>query len=625
MRRAFSLLQTKSVDEGRREIRGIATTPTADRVGDVVEPLGARFKTPMSLLLYHDSLKPVGTVDFAKPTKDGIPFVASLPDVVEPGVVRERVLEAWHSLKYKLIGAVSIGFKPIEGKTELMKSGGLRFKEWEWLELSLVAIPANPEAVIQSFKSMDANRIRKALNMDQRQSAASGPVRKSTTAGVTADQRNRPVRDINEQVNELSARRAELVDEMKGFGDVTELDAEQSKEYDQVTNEFDELEVKLNRATKMQKALEGARPVSSDRRGPNVRTESRTKKELPKGTGFTRYCMAIAAGRGSTSDAVEYAKRWNHETPEVGRYIKAVAGSTGLDSTEWGGELAYADNLASEFVELLRPATVIGRINGFRRVPFNVRIPVQTGGSTVGWVGEQGVKPVTELAFDEIRLEKNKIAGIVVLSEELVRLSSPDAEATVRRDLIEQIAQYQDGQFLDPAITETATRPASITQGVSAVPASGTDGDSLYEDLNDALAAFDTANLSTSSMVFVMPMAVARGISTLRNALGQFEFTGVSPMGGTLLGYPVIVSNSAPAGQITLINASEIFLAEDPSVRVDASNQATIDMAGGETPAFSLWQRNCIGLRAEQWITWVKRRAAAVALITGAAYGPSSS
>ena len=112
MRRAFSLLTVKSVDEEQRVITGMASTPTVDRQGDIVDPMGARFKTPMPLLLYHDSERPVGTVDFAKPTKDGIPFRASLPNISEPGTLRERVNEAWHSIKYKLLAAVSVGFQP---------------------------------------------------------------------------------------------------------------------------------------------------------------------------------------------------------------------------------------------------------------------------------------------------------------------------------------------------------------------------------------------------------------------------------------------------------------------------------------------------------------------------------
>jgi hypothetical protein len=133
MNRAYSLLTIKEVDDTRRIVTGIASTPTPDRYLDVVNPLGAKFQTPMPLLLYHDDKKPVGTVDFAKPTKTGIPFRASLPNVVEPGVIQDRVNEAWHSIKYKLIAAVSIGFRSDAESIEQLDSGGLLFKVWEWL------------------------------------------------------------------------------------------------------------------------------------------------------------------------------------------------------------------------------------------------------------------------------------------------------------------------------------------------------------------------------------------------------------------------------------------------------------------------------------------------------------
>ena len=122
-----------------------------------------------------------------------------------------------------------------------------------------------------------------------------------------------------------------------------------------------------------------------------------------------------------------------------------------------------------------------------------------------------------------------------------------------------------------------------------------------------------------------MRPGTARGISALRNALGQFEFTGVGPMGGSILGFPVITSNSVPAGYVILVKADEILLADDGNVQLDSSREATLDMNGGTSPTFNLWQRNCIGIRAERGITWVKRRADAIAVITGADYGPTAS
>ncbi|MFA6063869.1 MAG: HK97 family phage prohead protease [Gallionella sp.] len=155
--KAWSVLEARkfSEDDDFVYVDGIATTPTPDRVGDVVDPMGAQFKTPMPLLLYHQSTLPVGNVVFAKQTKTGIPFKATIPKVKEPGVVQDRTNEAIHSLKYHLINAVSIGFKALKDGVEILKTGGLHFKMWEWLELSLVSVPANSEAIITAVKSLD--------------------------------------------------------------------------------------------------------------------------------------------------------------------------------------------------------------------------------------------------------------------------------------------------------------------------------------------------------------------------------------------------------------------------------------------------------------------------------------
>ncbi len=157
MNRAYSILHVKNVEErdGFVRIEGIASTPTVDKIGDVVDPMGARFKTPMPLLWQHIAAKPVGLVTFAKPTSKGIPFSAELPIVAEEGSLKTRIDEAIHSLKYNLVSAVSIGFTAVEGAFERMKNGGLRFNEWNWHELSLVTIPANADAVITAIKSAD--------------------------------------------------------------------------------------------------------------------------------------------------------------------------------------------------------------------------------------------------------------------------------------------------------------------------------------------------------------------------------------------------------------------------------------------------------------------------------------
>lgn len=153
LHRAYSLLNVKGIDEETREITGMATTPTPDRYGDVVEPKGATFELPIPLLWQHDSDQPVGHVLAAKVTKDGIQVRAKFVKIDEPGRLKDRLDEAWQSVKSGLIRGLSIGFRSIDHKT--MDTGALHFLKWAWLELSAVTIPANAEASIQSIKAID--------------------------------------------------------------------------------------------------------------------------------------------------------------------------------------------------------------------------------------------------------------------------------------------------------------------------------------------------------------------------------------------------------------------------------------------------------------------------------------
>lgn len=150
--RAYAILDVKAVDEAARTIRGIATTPTVDRVGDIIDPMGVKYDNPMPFLWQHFHDAPIGTVEFDKPTPKGINFTARLPLIEEVGNLRDRIEEAWQSIKAGLVRAVSIGFRPLE--YAFMDAGGIRYNEVEVYELSAVTIPANSEALITSVKNL---------------------------------------------------------------------------------------------------------------------------------------------------------------------------------------------------------------------------------------------------------------------------------------------------------------------------------------------------------------------------------------------------------------------------------------------------------------------------------------
>jgi len=160
MERAYSVFNIKAVNEEERTLSGIATTPTTDRMGDIVDPMGAEFSLPMPFLWQHDSHQPIGHVIAADKTADGIPVQIKLVKTDEPGKLKDRLDEAWQSIKLRLVAGLSIGFKSIEHS--FLDDGGIHFTRWAWHELSAVTIPANAEAQISLIKSLD-NDILKSI------------------------------------------------------------------------------------------------------------------------------------------------------------------------------------------------------------------------------------------------------------------------------------------------------------------------------------------------------------------------------------------------------------------------------------------------------------------------------
>lgn len=176
--RAYAAFEVKSVGDGRRTFKGWATTPTLDRVGDTINPLGVRYANPLSLLHGHKHDLPIGTANFKTPTKKGVEFDAEIPQVEDGyGSLRDRVDTAWGELKYGLVRAVSIGFRPV--KWVYRDDGGTDYQEIEVFELSIVAIPALPEAVITAIKSgrgLSRDMVRGIRLCDPIARAKGGPV-----------------------------------------------------------------------------------------------------------------------------------------------------------------------------------------------------------------------------------------------------------------------------------------------------------------------------------------------------------------------------------------------------------------------------------------------------------------
>jgi len=252
--RAYSLLEVKSIDEDARVIEGIATTPSTDRMGDIVEPKGAAFKLPIPLLWQHDGNMPIGEVFSAKVTADGIHVKARIAKSSTPGKLKDRLDEAWESMKIGLVKGLSIGFQATE-TAQIEGTFGVRFLKWLWLELSAVTIPANQDASILALKTADAAHLAALGNGDGSPRTTPG----ASGIHATAQKGARPM-TIAEQIKNFEATRVAKSERMNALmsgaaeAGVT-LDASQSEEYDGLEADVKGIDSHLVRLAALEKTI----------------------------------------------------------------------------------------------------------------------------------------------------------------------------------------------------------------------------------------------------------------------------------------------------------------------------------------------------------------------------------
>jgi HK97 family phage major capsid protein len=597
--RAIELpLILESADATGRRFAGLASTPDPDVHGQTIDPLGVSFTNPAPLLMYHDQRIPVGVVTFGAPTAQGVPFTAEIPEVIEDGDIKAATDRAAHLVKYRLIRKVSAGLRPL--LIDPLKDGVVRIAKSVFYELSLVTVPANGRAEITVVKSADPAKKER-------------PMPQTTAERITALEHSRAAK-----VGRLKA----LMDSANE-ANLTIAGGEHQAEYDGLELEVKQYDADLVRLHTLEELnVKAATPVVSTGSAlvrPTYSGAVAVKANVPPATAFTRMVQAYAACKGDSGAAAQYATRWKDSTPEVELFIKAAVAAGTTTDAAWAGPLAPYKPMQDEFLEFLRPATIVGKIPNLRQVPFLTSVPSQTGGAAAQWVGEGAPKPVGALQFGTVTLGLTKCAIIVVITDELAKNSTPSAEAVIRQDLVNAIAYLVDTEFTLPARAPVANvAPGSITNGVTPITSAGTTPANGRTDIAAMMSALVAAGLSAAQSVLLMSESNAAALSNALNPLGQPLFPGLNITGGTGLGIPVITSQ-AVASNVILLHPPSILFADEGGVAIDVSREASLQMDSAPMNPpdatvimTSLWQSNRVGIRAERAINWKKARAGCV-------------
>jgi|26BtaG_2_1085354.scaffolds.fasta_scaffold00529_2 HK97 family phage major capsid protein len=365
----------------------------------------------------------------------------------------------------------------------------------------------------------------------------------------------------------------------------------------------------------------GANPEQADASADGEKDPEQSAKGVTvqpnhakKGIGFAQLTKAKALAvlqqkQGNYVSPLDIAKSQGMDP----RVIQALEKAVALNTTN-SSDIIVENTLAGEFIELLRAKTIVDKLAPMMRAaPFNAKIPGMATGSTAAWVGDGAAKPATNPTFNSVNIGHHKLAGIIVRTDDLLKLATPGTDQMLRDDLIESCATLIDNTFIDTA-AETDIRPAGVLHGATKVDHTGVGVAEYNADLAALRKTFISNNLSLNGAHYVMSETRASDMAELRDALGNPYYRGMDAPSGskTLNGLPVIESETA-ADVIALLKPSELYLADDGDVEVAFSDQASIDM--GASTMVNLWQQNMTAIRAERHMTWSKRRVTAAAYI----------
>ncbi len=369
-------------------------------------------------------------------------------------------------------------------------------------------------------------------------------------------------------------------------------------------------------------------------------TQAERNGDKFKGETFMRVIRQKALGAARNLDlSVFAAQEVKRGRPDVADFMRKFAANEvpggGEKSGEWGSELVHSDQFTADFIELLRERTVFDQL-GLREVPANVTIKGQDGTGTAYWVGEGNAIPMSKADFSSVNLAPLKVGALSAISLELLEDSSPAALQLVQESLIADSAQLIDSRFFSATAASNGVSPAGIVNGVSGTASAGTDQNGLITDVDVLTQAFITAK-NTGGLKFVSRPALAQKVAGFVSFAGTPVYPGLSESGGTFQNKPWLASDNVVSGDLLLIKPQDIFRIGDRGLSIDISMDATLEfasdptgsaLANGSVPvaqskqAVSLFQSGMVGVRLLRRINWAKRRASAVARITGAAYVP---
>ena len=386
---------------------------------------------------------------------------------------------------------------------------------------------------------------------------------------------------------ELKRTISEKTAEFKKY--VEQITAEKRSFSEEEQGKVDALEREINALHSQLRALEKVSDFERSLPEPNkemgapaVRIQ-KEDEEVEKGIRFARCIKASLVAAREKSDFEETASRmYPNDMTLRGQNVSTLA----------DGGYSVPTNLANEIIPLLREKSTV-RTLGATAIPLpndNLKIPKQTGAANFTWVGEAQNIIASKASLGILNLNAKKLAGLIPISNELLRDSSIQADKFVLNELLGGIAEAEDitaiyGTGSDNQPSGLASMAGTKTD-IAALPTSDLLGTPIGSIMSKKFPNKTNFGWMFNGVLWSMFYNMKDGVG---NYIHRAEM-----MQGKLHGFNFAINNNITVGtdapgltEMYFGDFSQFIIGETMGVNIATSDQASYYDGANQVSAFS--------------------------------------
>lgn len=310
---------------------------------------------------------------------------------------------------------------------------------------------------------------------------------------------------------ELKELRSELIGKLEGIKVVAETEErdllnEENEQMDSLLSECDALDVKIERAEKVEKELRLAASVSGTKVAtPNTETETRNWS-------LFKAVNEIRNGGQLTGLEAELHQEAEGEARKGLQGIGLPSFMTEKRAIDQGTS-AIAPTAVGAYVDSLQASGLYSRVglNDLGTVAADTVLPI-AGGSTVGWDTEVEAATDGGADFGKVTLTPKRLSGYANLSNVILAQNGTAAEASVMNDMGRNMAvQIDAAMFGSTSVTNAPAAIAATTGVLTFTEAASAD---LSGDMLEAIQTIADNHGLDGNLAFVNSWELYSGLKT---------------------------------------------------------------------------------------------------------------